>query len=110
MIASQSPPPGPNTQLELSVVGATDGVSNVAELLAALRAQTARKRLELVVVSPDPTQVEAGTRDVIGGVRLVEAETAQSLSAARAAGVRVATTPLVVFTETHSFPEPGWAQ
>ena len=34
----------------------------------------------------------------------------RSLAVARAAGVRAATTPLVVFTETHSFPEPGWAR
>jgi glycosyl transferase family 2 len=93
------------------VVVATDGVADVADLLAALRAQTARNHLELVVVAPDPTAVIApGTQDVVGGVRMVVADAGQWLSAARAAGVRAATTPLVVFAENHSFPEPGWAQ
>ena len=31
------------------------------------------------------------------------------LARARAAGVRAARAPIVVFAETHSFPQPGWA-
>jgi Glycosyltransferase like family 2 len=110
MTASPSPPSA-DAQLELSVVIATDGAGDLGELLAALRAQTARKRLELVVVAPAPGNViGVGMEDVFGGVCLVAANVGQSLSAARAAGVRAATTPLVVFTESHSFPEPDWAQ
>src|SRR5204863_3919775 len=65
----------------------------------------------LVVVAPAPANViGVGMDDVFGGLRLVEANAGRSLSTARAAGVRAATTPLVVFTESHSFPEPDWAQ
>jgi hypothetical protein len=40
----------------------------------------------------------------------VSKDVLSELHRARAAGVRAATAPLVVFGETHSFPEPGWAE
>ncbi len=42
-------------------------------------------------------------------MRVVEADTT-SLSRARAAGVRAAASDVVAFAESHSFPEPGWAE
>lgn len=111
-MSAQSPSPaGAGPRLELSVVLASDGVGSVQELLAALGAQTARERLELVVVAPDGAGVvAAGGEGTVGAVRRVPADSGRSLAVARAAGVRAATTPLVAFTETHAFPEPGWAQ
>jgi hypothetical protein len=100
-----------SSRLELSVVLTADADGSVEELLDSLIAQTARERLELVVVAPaGAVTLGAGREDLVGAVRRVEIDGGRSLAVARAAGVRAASTPLVVFTETHSFPEPGWAQ
>jgi hypothetical protein len=97
--------------LEMSVVVNADRDGPSAELLLALGAQTARERLELVVTAPAGVAVlPPDGEELLGAVRRVEIDGGQSLAVARAAGVRAATTPLVVFTENHSFPEPGWAQ
>jgi len=90
-------------QLSVIVITVDDG-RTVATTLRHLRAQTAWDQLEIVVVAPQPVAV-AGFR----WVRSVVAEVGRSTAAARAAGVRAATTPVVAFVEDHSFPEPGWA-
>jgi hypothetical protein len=103
--------PAASAALEMSVILTADGRGQVDELLSSLRAQTARERLELVVVAPaGSVTLPPGDERPMGALRRVEVDGGRSLAVARAAGVRAATTPLVVFTETHSFPEPGWAQ
>lgn len=94
----------------MSVVVPTDGYPALQELLAALRAQTASEVLELVVAAPKGSKIDPRRLQGFAQVRLVEVDSGQSLPAARAAGVRASDAPLVVFAETHSFPEPGWAQ
>ena len=101
-------------ELLLSVVVATDTFDAIEELVASLRAQTARDRVELVVVTPSsvalalPEQARHG----FGGVQVLEVgETDfELLYRARAAGVRAASAPVIVFAETHCFPEPDWAR
>lgn len=100
--------------LELSVVLPTDSFETIRDTVACLCAQTVAGRLELVVVAPSAEGVALpeAVGDRLGAVRVIEVgETDfQGLHRARAAGVRAASAPVVVFGETHSFPEPGWAE
>jgi hypothetical protein len=95
----------------LSVVLPTDRFETIERVVASLRRQTARGSVELVLVTAS-AQALSGHDDELEGfhsVRVVEADTA-SLSRARGAGVRAAVSDVVAFTESHSFPEPGWAE
>jgi hypothetical protein len=98
---------------ELSVVVATDTFETIRELVAALQSQSAADRLELVAVAPSSERL-ALPADVQQGplaVQVVEVgdEGLELIHRGRAAGVRAARAPVVVFGETHCFPEPGWA-
>ena len=76
-----------------------------------LRAQTIASELECVIVAPARTAVEGceeAVRDLCG-YQVVE-HGVGSAGAAKAAGVRAARAPLVVFMEDHSYPDPGWAE
>jgi glycosyltransferase involved in cell wall biosynthesis len=96
---------------EISVVIPTDRFETIERVVASLRRQTARSSIELVVVTPRARTLSGHDRDLAGfhSARVVEADTA-SLPRARAAGIRAATSDVVAFTESHSFPEPGWAE
>jgi hypothetical protein len=96
---------------EMSVIVVTDTMPAACELLAALRAQTARDRLELVLVVPSRGVVGDGgdANDGFAAFKVVEVGCVDSLPYARAAGIRAARAPVVAITETHSFPEPDWA-
>jgi hypothetical protein len=95
----------------LAVVLATDCFATIRPVISALRRQQARARIELVLVAPaggladmDPAQVAD-----FAAVRVVPAPVLD-LAAARAAGVRAATAPIVFLGETHTYAEPGWAE
>lgn len=98
---------------EMSVVLVTPGDYRfVRETVEHLRAQTARDRLEVVIVTPssegffpDPSEMQD-----FHSYRLVEAGRIESTGPARAAGVLAASAPVVAFAEEHCFPEPGWAE
>jgi glycosyltransferase involved in cell wall biosynthesis len=95
----------------ISVVIPTDRFATIERVVASLRRQTARGSIELVVVTPSAATLTGHEDDLAGfhSTRVVEAETA-SLPRARAAGIRAAGSDIVAFTESHSFPEPGWAE
>jgi Glycosyl transferase family 2 len=98
---------------DLSVIVLTpDNYAPIRRLMAHLGAQTARSRLEIVLLAPEPGRLQADEGELAGfaGVRMVEANVMRSTAEARAAGVRAATAPIVVFTEDHSLPEPAWAE
>ena len=91
---------------QLSVIlYAADSFAAVGKTLRYLHAQTARDRLELVLVAPANVQQQAD----LTGARRVEVPAGAPAHVARAAGMRAATAPMVVLAEDHSFPEPGWA-
>ncbi|MGQ0633376.1 MAG: glycosyltransferase [Planctomycetaceae bacterium] len=97
---------------EMSVILITpDSYETIRRTVAALRRQTARDKLELVIVGPshDRLTIVDSDLDCFAGHRLVEIGDLTSTSVARAAGVRVATAPIVAFTEDHCFPRPEWA-
>jgi hypothetical protein len=96
----------------MSVIMVTpDRFETLRQTLKHLRAQTVADQLEIVIVAPSKTALElnAIALEPFYGYRVVEANPLQSSAEARAAGIRVATAPVVVFAEDHSFPARGWA-
>jgi hypothetical protein len=95
----------------LAAIVVGDSAATLAPLFKRLDAQTAKDRLELVVVAPPGAHPELrdAAPDGTAGVRLVAREPLEPLAGARAAGIRAARAPVVALTETHSFPAPGWA-
>jgi hypothetical protein len=96
---------------ELSAIAVGPDLAALRPLLACLGRQTARDRLELVVVAPAAAhaEIERAAPAGLAGVRLVDWPRVDALPPARLAGIRAAGAPVVAFTETHSFPEPEWA-
>jgi hypothetical protein len=98
---------------ELSVVLVTDVWATIEKTVDHLRRQTARDRLELVVVAPEGSELVVD-RDAVGelggGCQVVRVPEIRSLSWARAPGVLAARAPVVVFGESHSYPDESWAE
>ncbi len=94
------------------VIVTPDGLEWIDRTLAHLRSQTAREEIELVAVGPKvgAGESDGGELDGFGAVSFVEHGPILSLGAALAAGIRAASSPVVVCAEEHSYPEPGWAQ
>jgi hypothetical protein len=89
---------------ELSVILATDRLETIRRVLERLGEQTARERLELVVVTPSAFELP---ENGFGGVRVLETDgDAIDVARLRAEGVRAASAPAVLLAETHSFPAP----
>lgn len=97
---------------DLSVVLVTDTWETIEKTVAHLRAQTIPDRLELVVVAPEANAVTPPASEVaaFAGFRLVAVDDIQSLSWARAPGIRAARAPIVALGESHCWPEPEWAE
>ena len=99
----------------LAVVLATDCFATVAPVVSALRRQDERGRIELVLVAPPGGLADLDERNVaeFAAVRRVDVASIVDLAAARAAGVRAATAPLVFIGETHTYAQarvgPGLA-
>lgn len=99
------------TAPRMSVVLVTDRYRTIRRVLGSLRAQTAKRDLEVVIVVP--AGVKGGddsvALDEFGAARIIEVESIHPVPAARAVGIRAATAPLVFLGETHSFPRPEFA-
>jgi hypothetical protein len=98
---------------ELSVVLSTpDSFETIRRTVAWLGAQTARDRLELVIVAPSRGVLELDESALEGfaASQVVEVGEVRSAAAGNAAGVRAAGAPLVVMAEDHSYPQPDWAE
>lgn len=98
---------------ELSVVIVTpDCYETIRKTMRHLRAQTARKQLEVVIVASSRQQLAPDERELedFFQFRVVEVGEIRSIAAALAAGIRQASAPVVVISEDHSFPETGWAE
>jgi hypothetical protein len=99
-------------EAQLSAVLVTDELDTLGEVLDCLRRQTLRERIELVVVAPSGVAVDLDAPELRGfaGVRRVEVDSLAPISAARAAGVRMASAPLVFVGETHAFPADDFGE
>ena len=98
---------------EMSVVLVTpDCYDTIRTTLAHLKAQTARDRLEIVIVGPSKSQLclEAADLKEFYGFRVVEVGEIKSIGAANAAGVLHSSAPVVALAEDHSFPDRDWAE
>ncbi|MGH7824559.1 MAG: glycosyltransferase family 2 protein [Candidatus Binatia bacterium] len=97
----------------MSVILATpDRYDTIRKTIACLRAQTARDRLELVIVAPCASKLELNQSEMeeFFKFRLAEVGHIKSIGAANAAGVRHASAPVVALAEDHAFPNPAWAE
>jgi Glycosyl transferase family 2 len=97
----------------LSAIVVTPGSSRqVLALLRSLRAQAMRARMEIVFVTTSLAELEPDEEllTAFSSWKAIELGPLVSMAASRAAGVRAASCPYIVFTEEHCFPEPGWAQ
>ncbi len=94
------------------IIISPDGYATVRHLLTCLSVQSICSELELVVVVPSGTPESADVEmpGNFAAVRKLEIPDMNSTAHARAAGVRIASSPIVAFTEDHSFPEPEWAE
>ena len=98
---------------ELSIVlVAGTGASGVARTLRHLRAQTARHRLEVLIVAESSAGFDLAALDEseFAACRIVEVGPIAERGAAAASGVLAATSPIVGLIEDHSFPDPEWAE
>ena len=95
---------------EVSVLLPTDSFETVEKILSCLRAQPRADRLEIVLVAPSSSGLEDGDARVHGfaSVRVVEAADIAELPRARARALRAASAPLVLFSETHAYPNPEY--
>jgi len=96
----------------LSVILPTaDDFSTIRNTVRALRNQSARSLIELVIVAPDddPRIIQSEVEG-FANVVVVNGGPLRTSNISRVAGIRRATAPIVVLAEDHSFPEPGWAQ
>jgi hypothetical protein len=97
---------------EMSIVLVTaGGLESVDRTLQHLRAQSARERIEVVIVAQSRGEGEFDPGDLapFAASKVVEVGPFVSTGAAFAAGVRAAAAPIVCCAEEHSFPAPGWA-
>lgn len=104
-----------NAGPDLSIILVTPaGYDLVRKTVHHLSRQTISDRLELIFVTPDAAgfqipEVDADKLARLHSVRIVQADPAPAVSAARVEGIKVAAAEIVVMAEDHSFPEPGWA-
>ena len=98
---------------ELSVVlVAGSGPAGIVRTMRHLRAQTARRRMEVLIVAESSAGFDLAA---LGGgefaaCRIVEIGPITERGAAAAIGMRAATSPVVGLIEDHSYPEPTWAE
>jgi len=96
---------------KLAVILATDTYATIRPVLERWRRQTVREQIELVLVAPTEEAVSDGLgyRNEFASLKVV-VDPVHDLGLARAAGIRTATAPFVFVGETHSFPEPTFAE
>jgi hypothetical protein len=101
------------TAAELSVAVITmDDYASVRQLMRYLDRQTARSRIEVVIVCPSEERLGLDPADLDGfaGHRIVAIGPFDTLHAPRIAAVRHASAPVIAYTEDHCFPAPDWAE
>jgi len=98
-------------QAELSVVLITDHFRTIRRVIQRLQEQTARDRIEVVIVTPTERDLELDAQATSGfaSVKVVEVGSISPMPPARAAGVRATTAPLIFLGETHSYAHPAFA-
>jgi len=93
------------------VIVAVRGTASIEHTLRHLRAQTARRSIEVIVVasSSDAVDREALGASEFASFRVVPVGPILQRGRAAAVGMLAARAPVVGLIEDHSFPEPTWA-
>jgi glycosyltransferase involved in cell wall biosynthesis len=108
---SENLPIKPTPDLSAILVTA-DFFGPIRKTVHSLAAQTICDRLELVITCPSENSLGLVEAEIAGfhSVRVIELGELKTTSAARVAGIRAASAPVVALCEDHAFPEPGWAE
>ena len=110
---SSSATTGTASVAELSVVlVAGSGPGGIVRTMRHLRAQTARRRMEVLIVAESAAGFDLAALGAgeFAACRIVEVGPITERGAAAARGMRAATSPIVGLIEDHSYPEPEWAE
>jgi len=93
------------------VVVSLDSYARIRRTIAALRAQTAKRQLEIVIVAPSKEVLKLDQADLQDflSFQVVEIGPIRSTGGAIAAGFQRAQAPVVAYAEEHSYPFPTWA-
>lgn len=93
------------------ILVAAGGYDTIRKVVGHLRAQTARERIELVLVAPSRGAIAPIDALVaaFSAVRVVEVGPIRAKDQAAADGVRAAAAPVVALVEDHAYPAPDWA-
>jgi hypothetical protein len=88
-----------------------DRYETIRSTVNCLRNQTVVRQLELIIVAPSGAKLELRENELQDFLRhrVAEVSNMDAVGAARAAGVRAASAPIVAFGEDHSFPRRTWA-
>jgi hypothetical protein len=98
---------------EMSVVLVTRSLfRTIRKTVRHLSRQTLRDRLELLIVVPSRKGLDLEDSELqgFGAVQVVEVGPIRSMSQAKVAAMRNATTPVIAFAEDHCYPDPDWAE
>ncbi|HYN85106.1 MAG TPA: glycosyltransferase [Pyrinomonadaceae bacterium] len=89
-----------------------DDYGAIRKTVRHLAAQTARDRLELVIVAPSRERLGAADSELreFHSHRVVEVGEVVLMARAKMAGLRATSAPVVAFAEDHCFPSPTWAE
>jgi hypothetical protein len=96
----------------LSVILATDSYDTIRGVISALNRQRSPGLIEVVIAVPHGEQ-QGARRDELsrfGQTMIVGVDGVVPLAPARAAAVRAASAPFVFIGETHTYPQPGFAE
>lgn len=86
--------------------------SRIRKTLRALKAQTIKHRLEIIVVVPSADSAGVDESELSGffGYQVVEVGPIHSVDRAAARSVKHATATVVAIIEDHAYPNPQWAE
>jgi hypothetical protein len=108
--SSETPQATPVPELSVVLVAAS-GAPGIARTMHHLRAQTARRRMEVLIVAESSAGFDlAALGDGLAACRIMEVGPIAERGAAAATGLLAATSPVVGLIEDHSYPAPEWAE
>ena len=87
-----------------------DNYETVGTTVACVARDPRSREVELLIVIENPENLNADPQATEGfhSLQVLQTPISSGSGAARAAAVRVATAPIVVFGEDHCFPQDGW--
>lgn len=97
------------------VVVASGAFGTIRRTAQHLHAQTARDRLEVVIIAPSADGLALRERETrmledFASYQVIEVGAIPSIDRARAPGIHRAQAPIVALVEDHAYPAPGWAE